>query len=146
MASSQNCSGAAAASAFPPRSVFLGSPSPSPCLELVHMPIETLGDNRAKAVENSHIGASTLPHTPPEDSAAATGFCRSAADTTVRSLSLPPSSIAQTPSCLGPLGTPPSEGGRAATRQSKIWPFWFTRPRAATSTRAYHASAVFLPC
>jgi hypothetical protein len=68
-ASSQKFFGAAVASAIPHRSVFLGSPSPSPCFELVHIPIETLGDNRARAVENSQIGVSTLPHAPTEDSA-----------------------------------------------------------------------------
>jgi hypothetical protein len=146
MASSQNCSGAAAASAFPPRSVFLGSPSPSPCLELVHIPIETLGDHRARAVENSPIGASTLPHAPPEVSAAATGFCCSAADTAVQSLPLPPNSIAQIPSCSGPPRTPPSDGGRAATRQSKFRPPWFmSRHIRAYISRANPCRATSAP-
>jgi len=109
-------SGAAIAFAIPHRSVFLGSPSPSPCFELVHIPIETLGVNCARAVENSQIEVSTLPHTPTEDSAATSGFCRSAADTAVQSLSLPPRSIAQSPSCSEPPRTSPSDGGRAGQR------------------------------
>jgi len=52
-ASSHNFFGAVVASAIPNCSVFLGSPSLSPCFELVHIPIKTLGDNCARAVANS---------------------------------------------------------------------------------------------
>jgi hypothetical protein len=44
------------ASAKSPRSVILGSSSSSTRLELVTIPLETLGDNRARAVDTSFIG------------------------------------------------------------------------------------------
>jgi hypothetical protein len=85
-ASSQQFSGAAVASAVSHRSVFLGSTSSSPCFDLVYIPIETLGDHRARAVKNSPIGAFTLLQAPPEDSAAARLCCRSAARRSSRSI------------------------------------------------------------
>jgi hypothetical protein len=138
-ASSQKIFGAAVASAIPHRFVFLVSPSPSPCFELVHIPIETLRDNPARAVENSQIGVFLLPHAPPEDSAAASGFCRSAADTAVRSLLLPPRLIAQPPSYFGPKRTSPSDGGRASTRRSNIWPSGSRAQVPPPFARASHA-------
>jgi hypothetical protein len=44
------------ASTKSPRSVILGSSSSSTRLELVTIPLETLGDNRARAVDTSFIG------------------------------------------------------------------------------------------
>jgi hypothetical protein len=78
-ASSQQFSGAAVASAVSHHSVFLGSPSSSPCFDLVYIPFETLGDHRSRAVKNSPIRSSTRLHAPSEDSAAARLYCRSAA-------------------------------------------------------------------
>jgi hypothetical protein len=86
-ASTQQFSGAAVASAVSHRSVFLGSPSSSPCFDLVYIPIETLGDHRARAVKNSPIVAFTLLHAPPEDSAAARLCYHSATRRSSRSIS-----------------------------------------------------------
>jgi hypothetical protein len=85
-ASSKQFSGAAVASALSHRSVFLGSTFSSPCFDLVYIPIETLGDHSARAVKNSLIGAFTLLHAPPEDSAATRLCCRSAARRSSRSI------------------------------------------------------------
>jgi hypothetical protein len=56
--SSHKFFGAAVASAIPHRFVFLGSPPPSPCFKLIHIPIETLGDNYARVVENILLSSS----------------------------------------------------------------------------------------
>jgi hypothetical protein len=69
-ASSQQFSGATFASAKAHRSVFLSSSFSSPCFELVNIPLETLEDDRARAVENNPIGVLTLRHSSSEDSVA----------------------------------------------------------------------------
>jgi len=138
-ASSQNFFGAAVASAIPHRSVFLGSPSSSPCFERIHIPIETLGDNRARAVENSPLGVLTLPHSPPEDSAAATGLCLSTAGTAAQLLQLPPRSIAPSSSCSAPPRTSPSDGRPASTHRSKFLPACSRAHAPPHLERAYHA-------